>query len=93
MQRAYLVDGLDMKERAKDGKLDPNFKMEFEHYLAEDNIDKLKPKYDLNHLNEQRLEIFEKKEEVIMRQAILNELAASQEPIEIDIMSLTKSEL
>jgi hypothetical protein len=47
------------------------FKEAFESYLISDPIQTLQPKYELSKLNEQRLEIFEKKEEVIMRKILL----------------------
>lgn len=53
----------------------------------------MKPKYDLNQLNEKRMELFEKKEEVVMKQILLKELAAEEEPPEIDIMSMNKDQL
>ena len=41
---------------------DANFKQAFEGYLLEEGGDKVKPKYDIKKLNEERLAIFEKKE-------------------------------
>jgi hypothetical protein len=53
-----------------------NFKDSFESYLLKQGPEKVKPKYDLNQLNEKRMELFEKKEEVVMKQILLKELAA-----------------
>jgi hypothetical protein len=39
------------------------------------------------------MNIFEKKEEVIMRQVLLKELAAEPEPSELDVMSMTRQQL
>lgn len=54
-----------------------NFKEAFEGYLLNDGPSKIVPKYDIKRLNEERLEIFERKEEIVMRQLLLKELAAS----------------
>lgn len=58
-----------------------NFKDAFESYLLNEGPEKLAPKYDIKKLNEARLEIFEKKEESVMRQLLLKEITASPEPI------------
>ena len=46
--------------------------------MVKDAPEKLKPKYDLNSLNERRMEIYERKEEMVMKQILLKELTASE---------------
>lgn len=52
----------------------PEVRREFEKYLQKEEVRKEKPKYDLYELNEKRHSLFERREEMLMREILLKEM-------------------
>ena len=65
MTRGFLANG-DPTNPSKPQE-NQDYKEAFEGYLLGKGPDKQKPKWNINNLNEQRLDIFEKKEELVLR--------------------------
>ena len=50
-------------------------------------------KFDVNDLNERRMEIFEAKQLAVMRQILLKQFASKKNHPDIDVMELSREEL
>ena len=77
MLRGFAVNDDSMNNNSVNGlskglhKEESTFKDAFEGYLMKEGGEKITYKYNLNDLNEKRMQIYERKEEVVMKQILL----------------------